>query len=71
MLGGLSFHRGRVVEELGDTDDVGICLAACESLGYGDENDSHSYYLFHQGRLLILRACILDDTTLPLLDRHY
>lgn len=33
--GGLSFHTGRVVEELGDTNDVGVCVAACVSLGYG------------------------------------
>jgi uncharacterized protein (TIGR02058 family) len=38
-LGGLSFHTGRVVEELGDTNDVGICVAACVSLGYGDPDE--------------------------------
>jgi uncharacterized protein (TIGR02058 family) len=37
--GGLSFHTGRVVEELGDENDEGICVAACISLGYGDDND--------------------------------
>lgn len=35
--GGISFHTGRVVEELGDTNDVGICVVACVSLGYGEE----------------------------------
>lgn len=35
-FGGLSFHTGRVVEELGDTNDVGICVTACVSLGYGE-----------------------------------
>uniref|UniRef100_A0A7S2YNZ4 Uncharacterized protein n=1 Tax=Entomoneis paludosa TaxID=265537 RepID=A0A7S2YNZ4_9STRA len=34
--GGLSFHTGRVVEELGDTNDVGVCVAACVTLGYDD-----------------------------------
>ena len=35
--GGIAFHTGRVVEELGDTNDVGICVAACVSLGYGEQ----------------------------------
>ena len=35
-VGGLSFHTGRVVEELGDENDEAICVAACVSLGYGD-----------------------------------
>lgn len=34
-VGGLSFHTGRVVEELGDDDDLGICVAACITLGSG------------------------------------
>jgi uncharacterized protein (TIGR02058 family) len=38
-VGGLSFHTGRVVEELGDSDDRAICVAACVSLGYGDEEE--------------------------------
>ena len=38
-LGGISFHTGRVVEELGDTNDVGICVAVCVSLGYGEDPD--------------------------------
>lgn len=37
-VGGLSFHSGRVVEELGDDDDVGICCVACVSIGYNDED---------------------------------
>ena len=43
VLGGISFHTGRVVEELGDTNDVGVCVAACVSLGYANEaiNDEH------------------------------
>jgi uncharacterized protein (TIGR02058 family) len=40
-VGGLSFHTGRVVEELGDENDEGICVAACISLGYGDDADDN------------------------------
>ena len=41
--GGLDFPTGRVVEELGDSDDVGICVVACVSIGYGrDENEDRS-----------------------------
>lgn len=40
--GGISFHTGRVVEELGDSNDVGICVAACVTLGYdGEPNDNN------------------------------
>jgi len=35
-VGGLDFATGRVVEELGDADDVGICVVACISIGYND-----------------------------------
>jgi uncharacterized protein (TIGR02058 family) len=38
-VGGLEFATGRVVEELGDVDDVGICVAACISIGYDSESD--------------------------------
>ena len=38
--GGLEFHSGRVVEELGDSDDVGICCVACVSIGYNDKDDN-------------------------------
>lgn len=37
--GGISFHTGRVVEELGDTNDVCVCVAACVSLGYDEPNE--------------------------------
>mmetsp|Transcript_3614 Transcript_3614/g.6384 ORF Transcript_3614/g.6384 Transcript_3614/m.6384 type:complete len:307 (+) Transcript_3614:75-995(+) len=41
--GGLDFHSGRVVEELGDDDDVGVCCVACVSIGYNDnENDDQN-----------------------------
>ena len=36
-VGGLEFATGRVVEELGDTDDVGTCVVACVSIGYNDQ----------------------------------
>lgn len=38
-IGGIAFHTGRVVEELGDTNDVGVCVAACISLGYGEPDE--------------------------------
>ena len=41
-LGGIAFHTGRVVEELGDTNDVGVCVAACVSLGYEGPSDGDS-----------------------------
>jgi uncharacterized protein (TIGR02058 family) len=34
VVGGLSFSTGRVVEELGDLDDMAICVAAAVSIGY-------------------------------------
>jgi uncharacterized protein (TIGR02058 family) len=37
-VGGLEFATGRVVEELGDTDDVGTCVVACVSIGYNDQD---------------------------------
>lgn len=33
--GGLMFPTGRVVEELGDSNDQAICVVACISIGYG------------------------------------
>lgn len=42
-LGGLSFATGRVVPELGDTNDMGICVAACVSLGYGHGSTRTTY----------------------------
>ena len=38
--GGLDFPTGRVVEELGDVDDIGICVCACVSIGYDGETPS-------------------------------
>ena len=34
VVGGLSFHTGRIVRELGDMDDLAVCVAACVSVGY-------------------------------------
>lgn len=34
VVGGLSFNTGRIVRELGDEDDVAVCVAACVSIGY-------------------------------------
>ncbi|VEU36297.1 unnamed protein product [Pseudo-nitzschia multistriata] len=44
VTGGLEFHSGRVVEELGDDDDVGVCCVACVSIGYNDDNSSSCRY---------------------------
>lgn len=46
VVGGLSFSTGRVVEELGDTDDMAICVAASVSIGYNDgsEQSTHKTY---------------------------
>ena len=42
VVGGLSFPTGRIVEELGDEDDMATCVAACVSIGNddGSRNDS-------------------------------
>jgi Conserved hypothetical protein (Lin0512_fam) len=40
VVGGIDFHSGRVVEELGDKDDVGICCVACVTIGYDDDKDA-------------------------------
>jgi len=41
VTGGLDFHSGRVVEELADDDDVGICCVACVSIGYNKDSDNN------------------------------
>lgn len=42
VVGGLSFNTGRIVRELGDEDDLAVCVAACVSIGYdnGTREDS-------------------------------
>jgi uncharacterized protein (TIGR02058 family) len=37
VVGGLTFHTGRIVRELGDNDDLAVCVAACVSIGYDSE----------------------------------
>ncbi len=54
VVGGLLFPTGRIVHELGDKDDVAICVAASVSIGYdsgerktdqGEENEvPHKVY---------------------------
>lgn len=48
VVGGLSFPTGRIVEELGDTNDVAVCVAACVSIGYNngetDRSTTHATY---------------------------
>ena len=34
QVGGLAFPTGRIVKELGDEDDMAVCVAACVSIGY-------------------------------------
>ena len=49
--GGLSFPTGRVVEELGDQDDLAVCVAACVSVGYNDGSatSTHKTYSTKDG----------------------
>lgn len=45
VRGGLEFHSGRVVEELGDINDIGICVVACVTIGYNDDDNSSSSHV--------------------------
>jgi len=36
VVGGLSFSTGRLVPELGDSNDMAVCVAACVSIGYNN-----------------------------------
>ncbi len=48
VIGGLSFNTGRVVRELGDEDDMAVCVAASVSIGYDNgkrEGDAKSHML--------------------------
>ena len=40
VTGGLTFGCGRVVPELGDSDDTAIVAVAAVSLGYHDKTDA-------------------------------
>mmetsp|Transcript_10436 Transcript_10436/g.14763 ORF Transcript_10436/g.14763 Transcript_10436/m.14763 type:complete len:94 (+) Transcript_10436:577-858(+) len=46
VVGGLSFPTGRVVEELGDTDDSAICVAAAVSIGFHDGSERNTHKTF-------------------------
>ncbi|CAJ1942824.1 unnamed protein product [Cylindrotheca closterium] len=48
-VGGLEFATGRVVEELGDKDDIGVCVVACISIGYDkpEDKDKTSHKTFN------------------------
>ena len=49
VVGGLSFHTGRIVRELGDVDDMAVCVAACVSIGYDNgERDESSHNTIHK-----------------------
>ena len=51
VVGGLSFLTGRIVRELGDVDDMAVCVAACVSIGYDngkrDESGAASIHKRH------------------------
>ena len=49
-IGGLAFPTGRTVEELGDENDLAICVAACVSLGCGEtDQKEHISYSTEEG----------------------
>lgn len=49
VIGGLSFNTGRIVRELGDEDDLAVCVAACVSIGYdsGKRSDGKESHKLH------------------------
>lgn len=54
VVGGLSFSTGRLVPELGDSDDMAVCVAACVSIGYnkndnGSSSKTHTVYSTKDG----------------------
>ena len=51
VVGGLSFHTGRLVPELGDDNDLAVCVAACVSIGYnnGSSDGTHKVYSTKDG----------------------
>ncbi len=56
VVGGLSFSTGRLVPELGDSDDMAVCVAACVSIGYNNgtskwntSTGSHTVYSTKDG----------------------
>mmetsp|Transcript_32366 Transcript_32366/g.47193 ORF Transcript_32366/g.47193 Transcript_32366/m.47193 type:complete len:216 (-) Transcript_32366:104-751(-) len=53
VVGGLKFSTGRIVNELGDVDDLAVCVAASVSIGYDDrtssEGSTHKTYSTKDG----------------------
>ena len=49
VVGGLSFNTGRIVRELGDEDDMAVCVAASVSIGYdsGKRDDDAKSHKLH------------------------
>lgn len=49
VVGGLTFNTGRIVRELGDKDDLAVCVAASVSIGYdsGNRGDDDSIHTMH------------------------
>ena len=49
VVGGLSFNTGRIVRELGDVDDLAVCVAASVSIGYdsGKRQDGEQSHKLH------------------------
>lgn len=50
VLGGLSFNTGRIVRELGDDDDLAVCVAACVSIGYDNGKNEEKSHKLHDTR---------------------
>lgn len=46
VLGGLSYPTGRLVPELGDDNDLAVCVAACVSIGYNDGTDADGHQVY-------------------------
>ena len=44
VVGGLWFPTGRIVEELGDINYMGVCVAACVSIGYNNGSKEKATY---------------------------
>ena len=50
VTGGLTYGSGRVVSELGDTDDTAIIVAAAVSIGYHDPSFKGEGHVIHDTR---------------------
>ena len=49
VVGGLTLYTGRIVRELGDKDDLAVCVAASVSIGYdsGNRGDDDGIHTMH------------------------